>query len=91
MAFRPAFTCCIAWFPVTAPSAQTYGSSCMRFHSFSAPSLASVYSTFTLPRSRTTSSAEKGRSIPSQRGLSRQSFTNSSTAFATMIPSLSGS
>jgi hypothetical protein len=57
MAFRPALTCCIAWLPVSAPSELTKGSVLTRFHSFSAPRLASVCSIGSEPRRRTTSVA----------------------------------
>ena len=57
MAGTPAFTCCTAWLPVSAPSEFTYGRSCIRRHSFSAPRFASVCSIGTLPRNRMTSAA----------------------------------
>jgi hypothetical protein len=50
-------TCCIAWLPVSAPSALMNGSVLIRFHSFSAPRLASVCSIGIEPRRRTTSAA----------------------------------
>src|SRR5580700_8200559 len=68
MAERPAFTCCTAWFPVTAPSACTYDCPCKRVHRRSAPRRASECSTCTEPRRRSTSSAVYGRVTPSQRG-----------------------
>ena len=55
-ALRPARICCMAWLPVRAPRAGTKGSSCISFHSFSAPTVASVYSIFRLPCRRSTSS-----------------------------------
>jgi hypothetical protein len=58
MALRPALTCCIAWLPVIAPSALTNGSLCSDFHNFSAPRRAIECSMCTVPRRRTTSSAE---------------------------------
>jgi hypothetical protein len=47
----------MAWLPVSAPSALTKGSVLIRFHSFSAPRLASVCSICSEPRRRTTSAA----------------------------------
>src|SRR4029453_5753295 len=67
MAFRPAFAICTAWPPVRAPSAATCSSLCSSFQRRSAPSRASVCSTWTGPRSRSTSSVVYGRSIPRQR------------------------
>src|SRR5690606_17468112 len=63
----------MAWLPVSAPSALTKGSACSDFHSFSAPSRASECSTCTVPRRRTTSSAQYLRVMPFQRGLLLQS------------------
>ncbi|SQC20956.1 Uncharacterised protein [Klebsiella pneumoniae] len=60
MASIPAFACCKAWPPVSAPRLLTYpffASPCSRRHSFAAPSCASVHSGFTEPRNFTTSSA----------------------------------
>src|SRR6266853_1546984 len=68
MAFKPASTCCMAWLPVIAPSAFTYGSVWSMSQRRSDPRHASVCSICTVPRSRTTSLAEYGRSMPVQRG-----------------------
>src|SRR6266487_2993045 len=68
MAFSPARTCCTAWLPVSAPSEATKSSSCRSCQRRWAPSRASVCSSWTLPRNRTTSSAVNVRSVPCQRG-----------------------
>src|ERR1700754_335395 len=73
MACRPAFTCCMAWLPVSAPSAFTQGLSWIERHRRSAPRRASVYSTCTVPRRRITSSAVYGRATLFQRSLFFQS------------------
>src|SRR5215475_10393829 len=67
MALSPALTCCTAWLPVSAPSACTYSSVFSKVQSRSAPRRASVCSSCTEPRSRTTSAAVKVRSVPSHR------------------------
>src|SRR6266567_2269804 len=79
MALSPALTCCTAWLPVSAPSAWTYSSLCSRDHSRSAPRRASVFSSCTEPRSRTTSAAVKVRSVPSQRESAAQLCRRSAT------------
>jgi hypothetical protein len=48
----------MAWLPVSAPSAFTKGCSVSEVHNFSAPRRASECSMATVPRRRTTSSAE---------------------------------
>src|SRR5688572_14251533 len=67
MACSPARTCWIAWLPVSAPSACTYGWPLSRTQSRCAPRVASVCSMVTDPRRRCTSAAEYGRTMPCQR------------------------
>src|SRR5712691_4319110 len=64
MACSPALTICTACAPVNAPSAATYGSEWSSRQNRSAPRRASVCSTWNRPRSRSTSAASYGRSIP---------------------------
>src|SRR5262249_12091462 len=66
MDFRPACTCCSAWLPVSAPSAETKSSSRSISHRRSAPRRASECSTWTVPRRRTTSLPGSFRVIPFQ-------------------------
>src|SRR5215218_5280618 len=94
MASSPALTCCTAWLPVKAPRDLTKGRSFIRVQSRSAPIRASVYSILIEPRSRATSSAVYGRSIPSQRSPSHSlairlvPFFSISTTLSSPIPSL---
>src|SRR5215211_7442802 len=70
MASSPALTCCTAWLPVKAPRVRTKGRSFIKVQSRTAPIRARVCSILIEPRSRATSSAVYGRSIPSQRSPS---------------------
>src|SRR6187402_772328 len=75
----------MAWLPVSAPSALTYGLSWIERHKRSAPRRASVYSVCTVPRRRITSSAEYGRSTPFQRSLFFQSSVICSAVCVFMV------
>src|SRR5438105_6644538 len=90
MPWRPAATCCTAWFPVNAPSARTGGLPLMSCHKRSAPARAKLCSMCMVPRRRTTSSAEYARRTPFQRGSRSQEWEISSAlrGFDIGVPSL---
>ena len=90
MALSPALTCCTACMPVTAPRAVTASSASSSARRRSAPSLASVYSSCTVPRSRMTSSAEYVREVSFHRGSVAHSALSLAACWlivSTVVPS----
>src|SRR5262249_24417346 len=85
MAFNPACTCCTAWLPVSAPSAEMYCSCRNRYHRRSAPKRASVCSTWIDPRSFATCWLLYGRLIPIHLGFVCHSLVISAALCGNMV------